>query len=678
MATWKELFETWLATREGAIVATLGLSCLVVALPFMQTGMFGPIYAYDLLIGETGATAVKLAPPKTWVAMSLTVLISFLVAVTRCFPFLVALPAIWTLYLTGGKPLSEHPVASFLYIMCALTILGLLAWRGHISKNPLAAGVLLLMAEAILPFFDFYPTVYGSLFVDYTVFPVNVLTLLAIWLLSRLVLKAIHENLSTLREAKWLDLCDIAKETLKLWWPMGLIFIVFTALNIYVQSWVITPMIIESIDLDRLEMKEPPDSMERIKLLGVPTDQQSKSTSEALTRNLEARSAKFKGEINQTAADINAAGNSRIDQIVPFARQRLPARFPGTDQRRCGINPGCLIANGVKSMINSGYISARESMMQELNAKVAEAKGDVAQARKNVVDHIIKEVDRFTHDATTRVQQTASGLSLLGWILQLYAIVVLIESFLIVFARLYYKTEGVVIDRADDAADVPPGKITVSPSELQLTRRAPMKTYFVFKVVGPNAVDRRRIPQPLSLALARIFTGRYMMCLIDLSDRQYEQGCEIKVDAPREIIVWQINKDQEVFIRLSDLIGFSETCRLGRRISLSVASLVFGRTFFQYIKGPGTLYLKSESNAIAGGGDDTRQIMHSSSLMAWSRNSEFNIVSSLTIIDVFFSGFSIRKLNRKSYLVAYDTSQKRRVGTIRGIWRMARTFVLPF
>ncbi len=70
--------------------------------------------------------------------------------------------------------------------------------------------------------------------------------------------------------------------------------------------------------------------------------------------------------------------------------------------------------------------------------------------------------------------------------------------------------------------------------------------------------------------------------------------------------------------------------------------------------------------------------MRASSLVAWRRNTEFNVISSLTVGDTFFSGYSVRKADPRDHVVLYDTSQSRRAGASGGILRMTRAFLLPF
>jgi hypothetical protein len=142
--------------------------------------------------------------------------------------------------------------------------------------------------------------------------------------------------------------------------------------------------------------------------------------------------------------------------------------------------------------------------------------------------------------------------------------------------------------------------------------------------------------------------------------------------------MWDLGADDEIFIDVNTLIGFSEGCRLGRTISLSLGSLIFGRAIYHSIKGPGRIFIKTKSAPIAGADKAAANIMQASSLVAWRRDTTFHVISSLTKSDIFFSGYSIRKASADKHLVIYDTSQSRRMGTGQGIVKMIRAFLMPF
>lgn len=486
----------------------------------------------------------------------------------------------------------------------------------------------------------------------------------------------------------------LLKDTWELWYPMFVIFAAFTFVNVFVRHYYIVPYVINEIDIYRMAVQfrsanansatslEELDKMQaaeadRLRSLGIPESAKSKSIEAGLVKYVEIQRDRYIIETNQIARNLQSLGEDQVDLIVPFARSSLPNRFPGTETRRCGINIGCLIANGVKSILNSGYTSAKANMLSNLDVKIAELKIEASDHRSSAVNIASQQIGSVADDSITAIRQTARGVELVALLAQIYALVILFKSFLIVAARKLYSDETIMID-AESAGRTAPGKIADESSVMTLDAEHPTKTYFAFRSVGANAVDRRRIYQPFSLVLGRIVSGTYITCLIDRSDPNQNAGTAIKLDAPAHIVSWKIHEGQEVYFNIGDVIGYSAGCKFGRRVTLNMAALVFGRFIFHYARGPGTIYFKTDSDPITSKDTAAANVMHSSSLVAWSRNAEFNVISSLTKLDVFFSGYSIRKINKKSHLVIYDTSQKKRISSGRGIWRMARTFLTPF
>ena len=167
------------------------------------------------------------------------------------------------------------------------------------------------------------------------------------------------------------------------------------------------------------------------------------------------------------------------------------------------------------------------------------------------------------------------------------------------------------------------------------------------------------------------------MCLVDFSAAKGVASCDLIVDPPAQIVQWDLLEEEEVFVDMRTVVGFSRSCRLERHISLSLGALIFGRAIYHSVNGPGRLFLRTESEPLAGADRGTGNIMQGSSLIAWRRDTQFNLISSLTVSDIFLSGYSVRKADNRGHLVVYDTSQTRRISTTGGILRLARAFLLP-
>ena len=529
----------------------------------------------------------------------------------------------------------------------------------------------------------------GPLFLAYYPSQISVLVCLMVLLTLRMIRKFYAENAETRARIREMDpkfIRYVRRKTLALWWPMPLIFLVCTIAYSLLQDRYVNRPAVEH--LNSLGTTEPVEiagqPVEGLAVADVQPTTVEGASSAAVARLSGAQAARIKAQID---AQVGAAGADKA-AVMNGVRSSMPQRFPGTKTESCFfLNIPCHIKNGVKSMINSGYVSAREKMLADLQADLDEleraGKGN-AQDMKNAVD---ENFMLFTDQSQRRISDTATGLRFVGWATFFYAILILVKSYMIVFARVFYwRVSTTPAHRAegDDVAAAPgkparSGRMKRVKSQHTIARDDGYSRYYLaFRSCGNNVVDRRRIPQPLSLVLKRLFSRNYVMCLVDLGADNDIDCCDVIVDPPSEIVQWDLTEDDEIYVDMATVIGFSESCRLGSHISLSIASLIFGRAIYHSIAGPGRVFLRTRSAPLAAADKGTDSVMQASSLVAWRRDTEFNVISSRTIWDMFFSGYSIRKAGAATHSVIYDTSQTRRLGAGQGIVRMTRAFLLPF
>ena len=684
MKTYFERFKHLAADQADDFLVFLGFITII---PFISLGYSTFLYllamiGFDFWSSQDNARFVLEKTNIIYLTLLPATLISLLAV--GCFVFkrnyraaLVIANALFLLLLgralsgidEGGGPNLQSATLVAFYIVLSIAIVLMVIARGSVSYPLTLAAVFVLVVESLSVLFGYYFSIFDMIFTNYAIAPINIFLMIILIFLIRGACKFYSENIDFFSSPEFSDERNKSyRTTTRLWWPMLLIFAVATGINFALQYFVFTPAIIAEIDRERLNLQEFQD---------VPADQVSSSVTQALERSLDAQGARFKGEIQAASKEISDLSNVNGDKIVPLTRSKLPSRFPGTKTRRCSwYDIVCHLKNGIKSMINSGYLSARESLLSDLQSQVDKAQAAEQDHKVATVNYLNSQTDTFIGRSKQRVIQVSKALALISALILLYSLLVLGKSFLVVFSRVFYSTNSIGVP-TDTESSRKPGEIEVVGNVHVIDENQKEPVYLAFKVLGPNAIDRRRIPQALSLFFSRISFGKYVLCKVDMKDTAQKGSCEIKVDAPAEIIKWKINAGQEVFVNMRDLIGFSATCNLKRKISLHISSLVFGRIIYHSIQGPGEIYLVTNASALAGNSDGANSVMHSSSLLAWSSNAEFNIRSSLTKTDVFFSGFSIAKIPLKKYLVAYDTSQDRRVGSGRGIWRMIRTFLLP-
>ncbi|WP_281857549.1 AIM24 family protein [Litoreibacter halocynthiae] len=588
-------------------------------------------------------------------------------------------PTLWTLYSFTG-------FLTFVVIVLKPTL-----------SSVLFRTIVILLGVDMVAWLTFGTTFLHPLFLGYFPSHLSILFCLMVIMFLRTIFKFIQENGASFKVVLEKDrdyLKRVKKRTLKLWWPMPVLFVLLTALYSYIgDTYVERPLIgyldsyegrqgLDGAGYDSCRMvtlETGPPIMEN------PDDCTVEAAAKALIDRLQDRNvASVRAQID---AQVDAAGGNR-EQIVAAVKAQLPKRFPGTETERCFfLNVVCHIKNGIKSMINGAYRSARNGMISDLENELARAEKRGENSAEDYKRIYTEKMDGFSGRVKQAIGYTATGIRFSGFVALLYGLLILAKSYMIVFARVFYARVT-----TSPAQDVIGGSETARKGAPKAcgprhTLRATAKTerfYVAFRACGNNVVDRRRLPQPLSLLVKRLFSKNYAMCLVELEKRAETKddvsvsSCDLIVDPPAEIVEWKLAPDEEILVDFANVVAFSDTCKLGRRISLSLGALVFGRAIYHSVQGPGRVFIKTASAALAGSDPGTENVMQASSLIAWKLNTEFHVVASLTTNDIFLSGYSIRKADPKAKTVVYDTSQSRRVGTGQGILRLTRAFLLPF
>lgn len=613
-------------------------------------------------------------------------------AARRRFDLLPALAGILALWIPSVPEVYRE------WVFHAATLLTLLAllWGGHFASTFLALATILFIAENALAWIGLYPPLLSWAHEGLPASPMTALPALGFVLLVRMVIKAIKDNTDLPGEVPAGQRLALLKQTVALWYPALIIFTALAIGNHLFQAWYVAPRLVERNDLQRLALVNLSGQrdifslpggelealiaaeMERLKLSGIPEPERSANVEDSFLRLVDGHAAMLRARTDKITQDVKDAGVAGLNNSAAYVEGQLPHRFPGTEtERNCGFNVGCYIRNGVKSMINSGYVSAKRSLVNQIHQKVREIESATEDKRQEIAGQIYSAIDGLTDRSKTAIRLTADGTSLAGALSLVYALMMLVKSFLVVFARVFYNKNPFAAEATKGR--ISGGTIAARQSERQLRKTGPRRLFIHRRFFASNMMDRPRVPQPFSLAITRILAGRYVLNLIDFSDTAHPNpSCTVRVDRPGKIVTWQLAKNTEVFLDIRNLVGFSETCTLSRKISLSVASLVFGRLIYHSIKGPGRIYLRTAGNAVVGNTESAQSIRSPLSLVAWNVNTQFKVMSALTKTDVFLGGFGVKKLNRVNQLVVFDESETRSGKSSGGIWRIVRTFALPF
>jgi hypothetical protein len=412
----------------------------------------------------------------------------------------------------------------------------------------------------------------------------------------------------------------------------------------------------------------------------ISTDPMPATVRDALLALVERMRVKLISEMTTKVAVAKETVAGAADDARANARNTvdaaLPPRFPGTEQQRCGFfDVVCLLKNGVKSMANSAYQNSKKRQLASMQAEIdelhhkQELQGDqLAAATNAVIDY---RTNMVADASKTAIIQMSRALTFIGWVFALYSVLVLLKSFAVVFARVFYFQN--TVRHAASATDRF-GKVKSDAQEFIVPNNSATKYYASIAVIGPNVIERKRIPHWSKMIIRRILSGNYILSYID-TQLKGQGACELRVSPPGELVVWTLVKGEEVIFHMRDFAAMSADLRLSSQVSLRLSSLIFGRVIYHVATGPGVLILKTHSTAIVGATSQAQSAHRASGVIAWNVNNEFNVISSLNIVDTFFSGSSLKM--SPGDLIVCDTAVKGST-TLGGIWRTGRHFLLPF
>ncbi len=505
--------------------------------------------------------------------------------------------------------------------------------------------------------------------------------------LMRLIYMAYRDNRTLAKALGPKRIWETFKPTVLLWWPVLAVFAMMT--------------IIYSMLADRAEhvlmCQLEPSFVLEVQILtssGTEIEQRCLPRGDAtlestLQTYLDAQYAQMEDQLNQAIDDAVRSSNDATDNapgaIVGRIDESTSGRLPGTRHKRCGIDIiVCPVANGLRSMANSSYQKSRTAAIrdldQELNDLAAEFEGDVEgyeTAARALVENRLNQAKRATQSANNGAFAIYRFAS---YLLLLYSGIILLKTFLMVFARVLFDPAGkhsMSAPFTDDPTKPGQGTLKVKKTEILVRKDVRDDRFYVYgsvQISGPKKA--RSFVLGLRFLITRLLSRRFSFLHVPgKRTTRTDHSVKLNVEAPNQLIEWTLKPGERVFFRFSDLVGFSDTVAFGRLASMSVTTLYFGRIFHYYAKGPGTLYFKTKAKPVTSGERAGNRPFDPALLVAWTAPIRFFVDAKLDIRNTFLSSYNLCWDKSGHYL--RDTSPTREGGTTTGIIRFIKHFLLP-
>ena len=388
-------------------------------------------------------------------------------------------------------------------------------------------------------------------------------------------------------------------------------------------------------------------------------------------------------ELDGIVSDLTEQPGMEPDELKITLDKRIGKTLPGTSKNRCGFfDVSCFFLNRVKSTINRKFRSIREEAIETIKEDLSSADSN-AKKRARLLRGTVRKSEKEFHDNVNNLLQLSierlfTFAAAASQLMFLYSLLILIKSFMIIFARVLFdlrRHNPMLAQFQFDIGSNVLAKITRHNSSLGVSKVTLDDLYFCYEDVQIAGVTPdKKFPLGFRYFLPRLLSGRFSFRLI--KGRRSDFDAQISVTKAKEIVQWDLQDNEVVVFRWSDMIGFSKGTNFRRIVSCSLPALIFGKIVFYCAEGPGTIFLKTSSEVDVGATEEQRRPIIPDSLVAWNAQIKFHLDARHSTLNAFLSFYNIIVENGCSYV--RDTGDERARGVSGGILRFVKSFLLPF
>ena len=524
--------------------------------------------------------------------------------------------------------------------------------RGKIRSWPFGAALCIIGV-----WFGFFPLI---IFLTYTI-------------LVKLVYLALVQNFSVFKNMDWQKGFQLTFKSILFWLPL-LLFIIpsaFLSNRLYHSG-------IDSIydntfikpDSSLVHRKYDRDQFERNLIQSLDTLLTEKEDS------LNLAIGQLDASIVENTQNLETEVDKLFEEVVPT----VSAMAQGVlKQEKCKIGLGyptceginCAKANAIISF-SSWRKSAKQKLKSRVNRKVEDLEQEVSNKKESLQVVVSEQFLAIKTDTQNAFQFLFDAFFFLNLLMDILFGFVILKSFLYVFARVAFSAnEKNYVTLMDSEADMPNGQLTKYQNQYIIPPSEPT-SYLISRKYEPSGhAPKFVLPQWGAAILARITTRNYAMNKVSM-DQNSDQVI-FRSMGGKEFVEWDLAEGEVVIFNFANFVGMSEEIKLEAIISLRLTSLLMGRLIFTSARGPGKLILQTNGNPITGADQKGRISVPTSRILAWQKNTHFNVESELSLVDVFLSGIYLKK--QEDDLVLIDADVKGR--SKNGIVKFIRVFLLP-
>ncbi len=359
----------------------------------------------------------------------------------------------------------------------------------------------------------------------------------------------------------------------------------------------------------------------------------------------------------------------------------LPEMAPFFNEEDCGfwgkLNFPCQAKNSAKRAASDSYSDLRSELLGDLTHQVRNSangtREEVQESTTAINSMLNAQIDDVRKRLKRTVQSSFDAIIFINLLLDIAFGFLILKSFLYVFSRVAFSSDNEnYVTLLKSEVTMANGKLKKYGNQYMIDPARTNENYYLSRSFEPSGrAPKFAIPQWRSAIFARIFTRNFAMNKVVMKSRPEE--VHFKAMGSHEFVEWDIKEGEEVIFHFKNFVGMSEGIKISAVVSLRLTSLLFGRLIFTIAKGPGKLILLTKGEPITTDHAIANSSVATSRIMAWQKNTRFNVESELNLVDVFMSGIYLKKKEGDLILIDADVKGPSKNGIVRFI----KNFILP-
>lgn len=359
----------------------------------------------------------------------------------------------------------------------------------------------------------------------------------------------------------------------------------------------------------------------------------------------------------------------------------LPEMAPVFKEEDCGfwgkLNFPCQAKNSAKRSVNESYHTQRSEMLTSLIGQVEKSvngtQEEVQASTEQINETLKNQVDTVISRLKFTIQSSFDMITFINLLLDIAFAFLILKSFLYVFSRVAFSSDDEnYVTLLSSSSNTSKGILNRLGNQFSIDPKNTKEDYYISRSFEPGGrAPKFSLPQWRSAILARVFTRNYAMNKVVMNSKPEE--VHFKAMGSHEFVEWEIKEGEEVVFHFKNFVGMSDGIKIAAVVSLRLTSLLFGRVIFTTAKGPGKLILLTKGEPITTGQTEANTSIATSRILAWQKNTRFNVESELNLVDVFMSGIYLKKKDDDLILIDADVKGPAKNGIVRFI----KNFILP-